>query len=185
MMGRVFRRIALALACTLVSTTAFGAWMSPCATARLIASWKYLSAWRTLAIYDPPKSPYGHQVRYVGPLHAGSRSYRIYFDDSSAPEGSHHRHQDIVVLTSTGKFLGSYDAGDVPLPITIRGPDILFNFRKEDGDRIHFGPAGPPKEVRLDGELPDFQTPEGFRKDAPNEKPWPPRGPQVRAYCRP
>ena len=129
---------------------AFGAWLEPCATAHLVAAWKHDGLWRTAAVVDPPRSLLGHQVRPVGRLHAGGRTYKIYYDDNSNPE-TQHGHQDLVVTTAKGKFLGLYDLGDITLePVRIKGADILFDASRAYGDRIHFGTKGPPQKTRID-----------------------------------
>ncbi len=161
---------------------AFGAWLEPCTTARLVAAWKHDGLWRTAAIVDPPRSTVGHQIRLVGRLRAGGRTYKIYYDSNSNPENQ-HGHQDLVVTTATGTFLGLYDLADINLePTRIEGPAILFGASGAYGDRIQFGPNGPPPESRIDRENLEFATPQAFRK-------WyggpPPDGPvRVRAHCR-
>ena len=124
-------------------------------------------------------------MRYVGELHAGSRIYRIYFDVNDDPSMEAPRgHQDVIVAAANGKFLGLYDI-DSTQPIRTEGTDILFKWNKKDGDdRIHFGSKGSPDRVHVGGDLFDFSTPADYRKYAPNEKPWPPRGPRVSDYCR-
>ncbi len=47
----------------------------------------------------------------MGRLHAGGRTYKIY-DEQFQPE-TQHGHQDLVVTTATGTFLGLYDLGDI------------------------------------------------------------------------
>lgn len=174
---------ALAAALALISSQAAGAWLNPCATARLVAMWQRQGLWRTHAIYDPPKSRWGHRVRLLGDIHAKPQGYRIYFDENSAPEGTHHGHHDVIVTTLNDRFLGLYDVG-LARPVAKQGSLVLFNSSKKWGDRIRFGPKGPPKQIYIDGELPDFNTPQEVAKyTAPN-----PVGPleprvQVSAYC--
>ena len=192
-MRSALQRMVLAIAAfAIASSTASGAWLKPCATAKLIASWKHQGYWRTAAIEDLPRSVDGHKVRYVGKLHAGGQTYKIYFDESTDPDtATHHGHQDLAVTTAAGKFLGIYDISDIEAePVRTQGAEILFPPRKDDSgrsyrDRIHFGAKGPPQEIPLlFGYDLELSTPAGFREDFPDLKPWPPRGPRIAAYCR-
>ena len=123
-------------------------------------------------------------------LRAGSRTYKIYFDDNVDPP-THRGHKDLVVTTQGGKFLGTYNIIDTDSePWRIEGSDILFPPRKDDQgrpyrDRIHFGPKGPPEHVPiLFGWDVEFGTPAEFLKAFPHVKPWPEPGPRISAYCR-
>ena len=195
-MRRAHRQMVLVIAgLTFASSPAFGAWLRPCATAHLVASWKRDGLWRTAAVYDPPKSVDRHQVRYVGQVRAGGRAYRIYYDDSSNPDtATHHGNQDLVVTAAGGKFLGLYDVSDITdiygEPIRTEGPDVLFPPGKANGvpfrsNRIHFGPEGPPKKItRFYGYDLEFSTPAEIRKMDPKGKPWPEPGPRIADYCK-
>ena len=182
-MRRLAPQAALAAAFALTWTPAQCAWLDPCTTARLVASWKHDGLWRTWQVYGP-KNPDGHHVRYVGKIRAGGRAYKIYYDLNA----SHHGHADLVVTAAGGKFLGLYDTIDIDAePTRTEGADILFPPRKDlNGlpfrDRIHFGPEGPPKSVPvLFGYDQGLATPAEFRKYYPH--PWPPPGPRVDTYC--
>lgn len=170
--------VAALLLAASASGSASAAWLTPCATARLIASWKREGFWRTAAIVDSPKSLEGHRIRYVGKLGAGGRTYKIYYDDNSDPE-TQHGHQDIVVTTGRGRFLGFYEATDIHVePSGIDGADILFNASKASGYSIHFGPKGPPRSLMLDGVLIEFAKPD--ETDLKRHE----RGPRLADYCR-
>ncbi len=178
-MRRILRHTAIAsAACAAASSPAVGAWLSPCATAHLVASWKHDGFWRTSAIVDPPKSVDGHQVRYLGRVRAaGGRNYKIYYDQSTNPEtATRHSHTDLVVTTAGGRFLGYYEIADDELePVGVGGADVLFNSSKAYGDRIHFGRGGAPPNVRLNDGRYEFDKAEGGKPDP---------GPRVSAYCR-
>jgi hypothetical protein len=150
----------------------------------LIASWRHDGLWRTAAVFDPPKSPEGHQVRYLGKVRTGRRIYRIYFDQNANPE-TKHGHEDLVVTTTAGKFLGFYEVTDPELePLRVEGADVLFNSSKAYGDRIHFGPDGPPPRVFLNGNYASFGRPSGSRKDSPDRASLPEPGPRIAQHCR-
>ncbi len=174
--------VVAAAAWAITSGGALGAWLAPCTTARLVASWKHDGLWRTAAIADQKHG--GHQVRYLGKLHAGSRVYKAYYDVNDDPTmESPQGHQDIVVTTARGKFLGLYDVDSAP-PVRTEGADILFDAKGKSGDRIQFGVNGPPEQVFVVSDLFHFNTPAEYRKDFPNEKTWPEPSPRIARYCR-
>jgi len=175
----VFRQIVLAVAgSAILSGPALGARLAPCTAAHLIASWKHDGLWLTSAVVDPPISVDGHDLRYAGKLRAASRTYKIYYDDNTEPGSeAHDATQDLVVTTAAGKFLGLYNISDISDayegPIQTEGSDILFPLSKGGNgksfrNRIHFGPGGAPKLVRLVfGYDLGFQVPEAAaRSDA-------------------
>ncbi len=176
----------------LTSSTALGGWLSPCATARLVASWRHHGFWRTSAIYAPPTSVDGHRVRLVGRLRVGARAYKIFFDEHSEPGSeAHDSTQDLVVTSGRGTFLGLYNVNDIVdlygEPIKTEGSDILFPAGKANGEpwdnRIHFGPAGPPKTVRrFFGYDLTFDTPADFRSAREGSRREP--APRSVAHCR-
>ena len=194
---RVLSQAAAAIAgWAIVSSPALGGWLSPCATARLIASWKHDGLWLSSAIEDPPISIDGHRVRFVGDLRSGHRAYKIYYDDHShSTPGSeaHDASQYLIVTTGRERFLGLYYVGDIVdiygEPTRTVGSDILFPRGKANGapfeNRLHFGPEGPPKTVRrFFGYDLTFSTPAEILKQEPHRRHRPEQAPRVAAYCR-
>ena len=191
-MPRILKRTAFGIGIwAIASSTALGAWLDPCATARLVASWKRDGFWRTSSIDGPYRA--GNQVRFVEKILAGGRAYKIYFDDSADPAPPHHGNQDLIVTSVSGKFLGLYPAADIVdgygEPVRTEGSDILFPPGKANGvafdNRLHFGSKGPPKTLHqhLGHDL-TFSTPAEFREAFPRLKPWPEPGPRLATYCR-
>lgn len=192
---RALLQIGIVMAAWTISTsTGLGAWLSPCKTARLVASWKHDGLWLSSAIDAFPISAGGNRVRLVGRLRAGGRSYDIYYDDHSEPDSeAHDATKNLVVTSGRGKFLGLYNISDIAdiygEPTGTDGSDVLFPAGKANGapfgHRLHFGPKGPPKTIpRFYGYDLGFMTPAEIRKDLPRTKPWPEPGPRVATYCR-
>ncbi len=130
----------------------------------MIASWKRDGLWRAAAVVDPPRSRLGHQLRSVGRLHAGGRTYGIYYDVNSNPE-TQHGHKDLIITAVGGKFLGLYALEETGLePARIAGADVVFDASKAYGDRIHFGSNGPPSKARINDAEVSFASPEPIRK---------------------
>jgi hypothetical protein len=179
MLAQMFRTfpwaIAVLSAGVLASSPAVGGeWLSPCATAHLIASWKRDGFWRTAAVVDPPKHIEGNQVRYLGKVRAGGQAYHVYYDEGSNPE-SKQGHTDVIVASAKGRFIGLYAISDIELePVGVRGADVLFNSSKAYGDRIHFGSNGPPERIYLNEEHYSFGKPDRSREP----------GPRLSEYCR-
>ena len=177
----------------MLSSPALGGWLAPCATAHLIVSWKHDGLWLTSAVDDPPLSVDGHDVSYVGKLHAGGRAYKIYYDQNTEPGSeAHDAAHDIIVTTRAGKFLGLYnvsDVSDIADPIGIEGSDVLFRTEKNErgrflSGRLHFGPQGPPRKTNLVlGYALSFQTPADWRSILSKEPKLKP-GPNLAKYCR-
>ncbi len=184
MLCGIRRSILASFGFTFIATQAFGAWLSPCATDKLIYSWVHQGFGRTDAIYDPPRSNAGNQLRYVGKVRSGERAYRIYFDAGSNPQ-TLHGHQDVIVVTSSGKYVGFYEVNDTDLePLLTKGADIYFEPPEDDphnrdGARIHFGPGGPPRSVNINGHETTIGGPDHTLKDLH----WPEPKTRVSAYC--
>ncbi len=180
--------VAFGVALSPFPALARGEWLSACATDRLVYSWIHQGYGRTDEIYDPPRHPTGNQLRYVGKVRASKRAYRIYFDQGSDPQ-TQHGHQDVIVLTSGGKFLGFYEVNDTQLePLRTKGADILFepfedDPNNRDGARIHFGTNGPPQKIVLNGHDLSFATPADFPKYFRNVGPWPEPRRRLADYC--
>ena len=193
-MQRVFRQILLGMAgCAVASSPAMGGSLSPCATARLIASWKHDGLWLTSAVFAPPTSVDGHDARYVGEVHAAGRAYRIYFEQVTEPGSeAHDAAHNLVVTTGGGRFLGLYnisEISDISEPMTTKGSDVLFHPRKDGNgkpyrDRIHFGSMGPPGTVHLlFGYDVTFQTPAEWARDPPQTRQRSEPSDPVVTYC--
>ncbi len=188
---RLIPRAVLAAALTLAGSHAQSAWLGSCITAHLIARWKHDGLWRTEQVYGP-KTPDGHQLRFVGKVRAGGRAYKIYYDLNANPDtATNHGHIDLVVATASGRFLGLYDISDIDAkPTRTEGADILFPPRKDDlghsyNNTIHFGPQGPPRTLHLlFGYNLGFDTPAEFLEFFPHTRPWPQPGPRIADYCK-
>ncbi len=169
---------AFGLAAAAFPMLAHGEWLSPRVSARLVRSWIEQGFWRTGEIYDPPRHPNGNQVRHVGDIRAGRRTYSIYFDQVSDPQ-TEHGHQDVVVSAERGRLLGFYEVSDTQLePLLTKGADILFEPFEDDPHnhdraRIHFGANGPPRKTVLNGYDLLFETPENLPKHFRKLKPAP------------
>ena len=154
------------MCCAFAQSPAVAGWINPCTTAHLIAAWRQQGFWSTAAISDPPSSPAGHEVRYVGKIYVGNRAYKIYFDDNTQPTGAHRADENVIVTTNIGKFLGHYAiSGSDMEPVRTEGADILFELRRDGVSlqqkdssrfRVHFGLSGPPRNIYLNGALPEF-----------------------------
>lgn len=62
----------------------------------------------------------------------------------------------IVVFSRTGEYLGYY-GGFNEAPVSFEGCDLIFP-NAEGGDRVSFSNGMPPREVRVDGEIFEFQA---------------------------
>ena len=166
-----------------------GGWLPPCAADRLVYSWIHQGFERTDEIYDPPRHPNGNHIRFVGELRARGRTYRIYFDQGSNPQ-TQHGHQDVIVLSGGGKYLGFYEINDTLLePLATRGAEILFepfedDPHNHDSARIQFGADGPPLKIDLNGHDLSFDTPGDFPKDSRDTKRRPEPAARVQSYCQ-
>lgn len=101
----------------------------------------------------PNSSHYRVNVRNVGIIRAGLRTYRIMFysNENQRPSG-HGNYALLVFVERPGRFryIGGYDV--VARPVSIRGKAIHFDSRCDWGCTIVFGDDGPPRRAWIDGE---------------------------------
>lgn len=180
---------------TFLASASLGGQLGPCRAACLITSWKHDGFWRSSAVIDPPYSIDGNDIRYVGKIRAGRRTYKIYYDEqTNAVSEAHDATHDLDITTAAGKFLGLYEISDVLAyyeePVSIEGSDIVFPSSKAGKKpyryRLHFGPEGPPKKLlNLFGSDVAFDTPADVEKNtAPSAKGIPEPRVKISAYCR-
>jgi hypothetical protein len=62
----------------------------------------------------------------------------------------------ILVFDKSGEYLGNF-AGISKPPLRLEHQAILFSFLPEDGNRIDFSIGSVPPQIRIDGELHDFE----------------------------
>jgi hypothetical protein len=97
----------------------------------------------------------GVTVTKIGTIRSGGKLYDIrlhYWIDPHPASTTHHHRRLLVFETQRGRmiYLGHYSIPDVPK--RIEGRHVVFDFPSKLGDRIVFGPDGPPAWVVLDGE---------------------------------
>jgi len=99
----------------------------------------------------------GDTFKNLGRIHSGHTTYIVYHLEhvDQDPTGPHDATQWLLLITDRGKFVGEYDVTADVLP-TISGHDIVYNVPESEGNRIHFGPKGPPKSIFIDGVQYDF-----------------------------
>ena len=149
-----------AVACASLASAAHADWLTPRQGARLLASMKRAGFPNGTKPYNPSKHEAdGARVNYVGRLHAGGASFKIYYYEYNDPKTLHGAHM-LLVMTPADKYLGGYYVNEDAVPVAIKGADVLFNSAAKDGKRIHFGAGGPPEHAWIDGENPDFSRPE-------------------------
>jgi hypothetical protein len=92
----------------------------------------------------------------MGKVRGGRTTYIIYYYNHDNLEDN-HAIQALVIMTASGRYVGEYDIDGAP-PAEVSGHDIRYKLPEADGNRIHFGPGGPPRVVRIDNDYKQFET---------------------------
>ncbi|MEO6041130.1 MAG: hypothetical protein ABIP41_04450 [Croceibacterium sp.] len=98
-------------------------------------------------------------VKYLGDVKTDKARFQIYYYDDVDIQDSHENFR-LIVFNADCKYLGLYVTDDNP--VRIEGNKVIYHTRYP-GNVVTFTGDKPPDHIWIDGDLPEFYSPDRER----------------------
>lgn len=99
----------------------------------------------------------GDSLKNLGRVPCGRTTCVVYHCVHIDVSSPYDESQALVLVTKKGRYFGLYDISNDLSPSNVTSNrEIIYDIPAKGGNRVHFGPGGPPKSVLIGGERFDF-----------------------------